>query len=1200
MPSRYVSLPDAELLDEWNRTVDMKERDELIKAMQARNLFPSEDIAKWESDTGAYPDISDPSFLQKLLNKREFAESLQHTWKPNTDPCDDQTTFEVTPVQRFVTNFMSPKTPYMSALLFHGVGVGKTCAGVQIMEAWLEFYSTDSVYLIAPNTIQPGFIRTIFDINKVVLGKGDEPNTASQCTGVNYMKLTNTLYERDKVKIERAVKRMIQRRYRIFGYVSFANYILKVIEEGIPHGVSDEERLMFRKRNIRNHFSGKLLIVDEAHNLRDISGSEQKEDAKEDDDNAAGKILTPLLIDILQYSEGMKFCALTATPMYNSHLEIIFILNLLLMNDKKATITSPDVFDSKGAITPRGQSILAATAQRYVSFMRGENPISFPIRLFPEDIPRLSGYPSQNPRGGDIQEEEKKYFERLPMVPILLQGDTARASAQFMNALPEGDSGLNTVMLEKLIHAGNIIVPVTDETQGDTVEAYTRRTDRDSLLTVFHREGSGTNIRYRAREGIPATWLAADRLAEASPKFSFFLERIRYAEGCIFAYTRFVNGGALPMALILEANGYTPYHGKGLLADGIQTPGGKQCALCHRKQQEHAGVSHAFAPAYYGLLTGNSDISPHNELTIRRQRDISNKNGSQLKVLIGSQIASEGVDLRFVRETHIIDSWFHLNKTEQIIGRSIRFLSHCALPARERNTTIYLYAAVLPSDVRETADLYSYRAGFKKAVLIGNVTRTMKQAAIDCNLNQDAIVIRNEEPVEQIDSQRKQRMDVPINDMPFTAVCDWIETCSYQCNPTIRVKMDALDDSTYDEYSARWRIHQLKEFIRNLFEEQVFYQLEDIINQFNMIQAPRITVQNVLHEIVNRKSFQVRHKGIAGYIRYCNGYYIFQPNSYMDNTIPMAVRMARFPIKRDEYLPIIRERPVQVLEEKKEDSADGVALLWNAMVSWTESLSRRTGFIVPPYEIKQRQQQAAARGADVEIMFESMLDIIHLFYDSFDTYHQPVAFQYAVLTYLWDEWLTYSEQKELIQHGEVRVEDMTRENRILYGDEVVLRFMNPKTSQMDVMCDGTPCNMVVVEELERLAAKDPIRSFRVTKESVGPLYGFMVPKKDGTMMFKTNHPPATGSKVERGKQCMNESNKLKRLGYLLQLGQILKAAHGTDCHLEQDTLMESKRIKNSIRPCILMDLFLRFLDAEGLHGKRWFLRPVESYYTGHR
>ena len=111
--NRFSNLPDADLLEEWEKNADFRQRDELLTVLQQRNLFPSKSMDTWEHQTGSYPDIIDPEFLQKLLSKREFAESLQYTWEPTSDPCDDQTTFEVTPVQRFVTNFMSPKTPYM-------------------------------------------------------------------------------------------------------------------------------------------------------------------------------------------------------------------------------------------------------------------------------------------------------------------------------------------------------------------------------------------------------------------------------------------------------------------------------------------------------------------------------------------------------------------------------------------------------------------------------------------------------------------------------------------------------------------------------------------------------------------------------------------------------------------------------------------------------------------------------------------------------------------------------------------------------------------------------------------------------------------------------------------------------------------------------------------------------------------------------
>ena len=182
--TQFEGITNAELENMWDTESNFEMRDRILKELQRRNLFPSNALGKWEYETGAYPDNRDPEFLQKLLAKREFAESLQTTWKPRTNPCEDDSSFEVTPVQRFVANFMSPKTPYMSALLFHGVGVGKTCAGVQIIEAWLEQFPRSEVYLIAPPTIQQGFFRTIFDISKVIIGEGNEPNSASQCTGV--------------------------------------------------------------------------------------------------------------------------------------------------------------------------------------------------------------------------------------------------------------------------------------------------------------------------------------------------------------------------------------------------------------------------------------------------------------------------------------------------------------------------------------------------------------------------------------------------------------------------------------------------------------------------------------------------------------------------------------------------------------------------------------------------------------------------------------------------------------------------------------------------------------------------------------------------------------------------------------------------------------------------------------------------------
>ena len=40
--------------------------------------------------------------------------------------------------QKLLKNFLSPYTPYRSLLVYHGVGVGKTCASIMIAENYKE------------------------------------------------------------------------------------------------------------------------------------------------------------------------------------------------------------------------------------------------------------------------------------------------------------------------------------------------------------------------------------------------------------------------------------------------------------------------------------------------------------------------------------------------------------------------------------------------------------------------------------------------------------------------------------------------------------------------------------------------------------------------------------------------------------------------------------------------------------------------------------------------------------------------------------------------------------------------------------------------------------------------------------------------------------------------------------------------------
>lgn len=113
-------------------------------------------------------------------------------------------------------------------------------------------------------------------MNRLTLGSSEEgheaePNTMTGCTGSTYLELTGTLLERDPERIKRKVQQAINRRYNIMGYITFANYIDNLLQ-GIDVTLSGEERAAKMRDVLRRHFSNKIIIIDEAHNLRDVVG----------------------------------------------------------------------------------------------------------------------------------------------------------------------------------------------------------------------------------------------------------------------------------------------------------------------------------------------------------------------------------------------------------------------------------------------------------------------------------------------------------------------------------------------------------------------------------------------------------------------------------------------------------------------------------------------------------------------------------------------------------------------------------------------------------------------------------------------------------------------------------------------------------------------------------------------------------------
>jgi hypothetical protein len=1239
-----------------------KERNVLIQKMLQTRVFPEEEEKDVEQKGWLYPDIKDPAFLSKILEKREFADSLQSSMKERVkrgdNPCSQTDDFELTPVQRFVSNFLAPTTPYQSVLLYHGVGVGKTCAAVTIAESFLEKYPGEQVYVIAPTAIQAGFKNEIFDISAIRMGKGireenllAEPNQLRGCTGDLYLKLTGTLFEQDKAIIQRRVNELIKQRYQFYGYLQLANQI-EAIEKQIK-GINVEGRRDIVDNEIRKRFNGRVLIIDEAHNLRNAgeeAGENLDSPGGEDENNLAseGKKLIPYLKRILTVCEGIRLVLLTGTPMYNSYKEIIFLMNLMLMNEKRSEdmISEAEIFDKDGGFKENGAKKLGKLAQRYVSFMRGEDPLRYPIRLQPkpidDDIEVFTDWPNRDPKGEEIDEEELERIQNfnLPLIKCEFSEKVQQKLYDYSKEFVKY-KGIQFATVDALIQAGNWIFPKIkeDDELKDRVlkkgfcNVFESNKPYCKKATTAEKAEKGAELRFKSKIP-PEKWLAEDELYRVSPKMKVLLQRLRTCKGCAFVYSRFVNAGSLPIAIALEANGYKPYGRDTTFLVNDAFPSSRlQCALCEKRKGEHReGDGHAFVQARYALMTGSQELSPNNAKIIKAQKlaskpktdkeeaFVGNEQGAIIKVIIGTKVAAEGIDFKYMREMFLFDGWYHLSKLEQVIGRGVRTCSHALLPKAQRNTTIYLLVNVFEKN-RETMDLWSYRKAINKAAQVGKVTRVLKEYAMDCNLNHDAILISGLDPITMEDSQGQKRKDVNINDVPYTILCDWEKCDTFKCRPQIEVEPDEAGEETYTEFAAKWQEHRLLNAVRKLFEgrskgdEQAFIGLDDFNEAFMGIS--RKSRNLLLQTILRSKSFRIRLFDKEGTIIYKNGYFLFQPLALADEGIPLAMRMASYPLKRDTYIPIkftgiapaLPPPPTATVKEGTvaavKPSKDATVELWKELLKYTDTIRNRT---------------ALKRGVsgDIEAALEAFhnyhaaninkskykFEVMSWFYTQVrenEEYRKILAD--IVEESVWDEFLTPTQQMSLLEHWKSSKDGMTRNQHVYVENHLkkdaleAFRFVDIASGKLQFLCGTRECNP---SEIERLSTNPPNTLAdlpALTRKTTGPRYGFIMPsaKAEG-YIFKTAEPPAEGSKtLEKGQECANNSKTTQHKEKIVALGKILEATIQTNFNLTMDDIT----IENAVRICYLMSLVLRWMDKKKIGGKRWMYRTVSTFLVGY-
>lgn len=841
-----------------------------------------------------YPPLTDPNFNVAIVSKKEFADLRTDARVYDPEMRASQlclsAEFELLPHQAFVRNFLSFRTPYNGLLLFHGLGTGKTCSAISVTEEMRGYLKqigvAKRIIIVASPNVQENFKRQLFDERQLV--KKGSGWTLKSCAGDEMLREINPtgMLGLERATIVRLIKQIIKRSYLFMGPEQFSNYISRIMERySAVKDTKEKDRLM--AASIEREFSNRLLVIDEVHNIRVAKGGVKGFNKK-------GDKVAKYLQEMVRHTKNLKLLLMSATPMFNSPNEIVWLINLLRLNDKRPPLLTSDVFDQDGAFRMRdgdlvGRDDLVRASRGYVSYVRGDNPYAFPFKLFPAqfapDASMLAGPHARTQLNGAVIAQSLQYLDLYKTVPEGLQLAVYQEAVRTTASRVPHDQGLGYQVLNLPLQALDIVFPVPGDERPPT--DYIGRTGLQSSFTYDPDTKRRFAYKYDVEEE-HGRFLSPDKIGGYSAKIAAVCEAVLKSTGIVLIYSQYIDGGCVPIALALEELGLRRTVGDSLFADAPAAP---RDALTMKSGPTSS-------PATYAMITGDQLLSPDNATEVRKLTNAANTEGQQVKVVIISEAGSEGIDLTNIRQVHILDPWYNLSRLQQIVGRGVRWCSHSSLPFEQRNVEIRYYGSVLPDESVEAADVYMYRLAERKAVLIGAATRALKETAVDCLLNK---IVLTPDRMRRTVVQKPSSggvLDYIVGDRERTSLCDFMDDCNYACIPDVEIPEHPNMD-TYTDGFVTMNIGAVEKRVVEAFTTRYAINRGDLVSYVNArADYPLVQVDAAITRVLNGSGPPIVDMlGRPGRMVNIGEYYLFQPADLAGTQISMYERRVPIPNK---------------------------------------------------------------------------------------------------------------------------------------------------------------------------------------------------------------------------------------------------------------------------------------------------------------
>jgi hypothetical protein len=596
---------------------------------------------------------------------------------------------------------------YDRLLMFYEAGTGKTCAYLSVAEDFRSAATKSRIgvltdALVAYQHAYQGIIKRVY-----VLLKGNtlveefRKQLVCKCTGGTY--LTPKVVNAKTVRAQRMnLSYEINKWYTVETYIKFYNKIAR----------SKMDRAALAKE-----FEGCLFIMDEIHALQAGELFADKEDRTRltDEDKAALEDVVegdeempqrrPMTLfsrvyqtiwDVVHAPRWCKVILATATPMINSSADLIDPMNLLLPADRQL---------------PRNAPLRSWTLAQFRDAFSGY--ISY-VRAGDTGVDAVY-------QGTPLTPESKMLVERVVMRP--------RQAKVYLEVVAQQKRGVRNDERQ----ASNFVFP--DGSYGGMLERQLRRGGAVKGMGVYVRS---TEIDTYSRS---EKWLKSiktlEDVRECSNLYATIIESVKASLGLCFVYQElFTGSGAIVLAMCMETLGFKRFKPAGSVFQRTATSGLKP--LC---AEEGTRTLTGLQPALrYGMITSetNEDTDQY-LLELFNSRE--NATGAYVKVLIGSRVVRDGINLANVVDVYLPAMWTP-SGMYQAMQRAIRATSHVDMvrrsPTGRVDVRIHRMASVAPvtgQSASYSVDLDMYKIIEEKDKEIAKVRRAVKQVAVDCWLH---------------------------------------------------------------------------------------------------------------------------------------------------------------------------------------------------------------------------------------------------------------------------------------------------------------------------------------------------------------------------------------------------------------------------------------------------------------------------------